>query len=139
MTDVLVRVHAGQSFEPRRTTANQLSVKFTPKPGVRLEVGRLDAVLSAVVSAWYPAAAAIRDSRLIGLTRGRGSRSIPVGYRTWIGIAATQLVHSRDGVLVVPEAEGALIVVPDGWDPHQVVAAVLDTLQENNITALPAG
>lgn len=95
-----------------------------------------DAVCSAVARAWAPATLALTDSAVRSLAR-RGNWKIGVGYRTWISSEVGAVSQVSAGLTTSEVAGGTMISAPDEWPAEHVVAAMMETLNSNELDEVP--
>lgn len=127
------RVIAGARSSGRRNPNNRLTVDVAEATPGAFTGALADAVITAAVTAWQPAAAAFRNDATIALA-GRGGWRIPVGHRVWI---AGSVESVADGISRTGLGDGVLLSAPDDWSPERVVPAMLATFAANALDQIP--
>ena len=100
-------------------------------------VGELwDASVHAAVMAFDPAFVTGQERAVLRMTR-RGRWKIPFGYRVWINDWVGKITTHAEGLTTERLGNGTLIRVPDTWPAQQVVDALTETFQTNNLDEVP--
>jgi hypothetical protein len=135
-TVVMVRMFVGSAISGRRKASNSLSVSFNlgPRP-----VEEVEAIMAAVVEHWQPSTAAARDTATASLSGGRGHFAPIIGQRTWLRDDLGTITVAPDGVHIGAVAGGTLLLADNGWQPQQVIDAMVKTLALNSITTISRG
>ena len=76
------------------------------------------------------------ERAVLRMTR-RGRWKIPFGYRVWINNWVGTIATHAEGVTTERLGNGTLIKVPDTWPAQQVVDALTETFQTNNLDEVP--
>jgi len=95
-----------------------------------------DASVHAAVMAFDPAFAVGQEMTILMMTR-RGRWKIPFGYRVWINDWVGTVTSHAEGLTTERLGNGTLIRVPDTWPAQQVVDALTETFQANNLDEVP--
>ena len=95
-----------------------------------------DASVHAAVMAFDPAFAVGQEMTILMMTR-RGRWKIPFGYRVWINDWVGTVTSHAEGLTTERLGNGTLIKVPDTWPAQQVVDALTETFQTNNLDEVP--
>ena len=95
-----------------------------------------DASVHAAVMAFDPAFVTGQERAVLRLTR-RGGWKISFGYRVWINDWVGAVTSHAEGLGVERLGNGTLIKVPDTWPAQQVVDALTETFQANNLDEVP--
>ena len=95
-----------------------------------------DASVHAAVMAFDPAFAVGQEMTILMMTR-RGRWKIPFGYRVWINDWVGTVTSHAEGLTTERLGNGTLIRVPDTWPAQQVVDALTETFQTNNLDEVP--
>ena len=95
-----------------------------------------DASVHAAVMAFDPAFVTGQERAILRMTR-RGRWKIPFGYRVWINDWVGTIATHAEGVTTERLGNGTLIKVPDTWPAQQVVDALTETFQANNLDEVP--
>ena len=95
-----------------------------------------DASVHAAVMAFDPAFVTGQEMTILMMTR-RGEWKIPFGYRVWINDWVGTVTSHAEGVTTERLGNGTLIRVPDTWPAQQVVDALTETFQANNLDEVP--
>ena len=95
-----------------------------------------DASVHAAVMAFDPAFAVGQERAVLRMTR-RGRWKIPFGYRVWINDWVGKITTHAEGLNTERLGNGTLIKVPDTWPAQQVVDALTETFQTNNLDEVP--
>ena len=127
-----------------RTGTNRLnkrvaSPRFTQKyyHSKHASAGELwDASVHAAVIAFDPAFVTGQERAVLRMTR-RGGWKISFGYRVWINDWVGTVTSHAEGVTTERLGNGTLIKVPDTWPAQQVVDALTETFQTNNLDEVP--
>ena len=112
---------------------------FTQKyyRSVHASAGELwDASVHAAVMAFDPAFVTGQERAVLRMTR-RGGWKISFGYRVWINDWVGAVTSHAEGLGVERLGNGTLIKVPDTWPAQQVVDALTETFQANNLDEVP--
>ena len=112
---------------------------FTQKyyRSVHASAGELwDASVHAAVMAFDPAFVTGQERAVLRMTR-RGGWKISFGYRVWINDWVGAITSHAEGLDVERLGNGTLIKVPDTWPAQQVVDALTETFQANNLDEVP--
>ena len=100
-------------------------------------VGELwDASVHAAVTAFDPAFAVGQEMTILMMTR-QDAWEIPFGYRVWINDWVGNVTSHAEGLTTERLGNGTLIRVPDDWPAQQVVDALTETFQANNLDEVP--
>ena len=91
-----------------------------------------DASVHAAVTAFDPAFAVGQEMTILMMTR-RGEWKISFGYRVWINDWVGKITTHAEGLTTERLGNGTLIRVPDTWPAQQVVDALTETFQTNNL------
>ena len=95
-----------------------------------------DASVHAAVTAFDPAFVTGQERAVLRMTR-RGRWKIPFGYRVWINDWVGTVTTHAEGLTTERLGNGTLIKVPDTWPAQQVVDALTETFQANNLDEVP--
>ena len=95
-----------------------------------------DASVHAAVMAFDPTFVTGQERAVLRMTR-RGGWKIPFGYRVWINDWVGTVTTHAEGVTTERLGNGTLIRVPDTWPAQQVVDALTETFQANNLDEVP--
>ena len=95
-----------------------------------------DASVHAAVMAFDPAFVTGQEMTILMMTR-RGEWKIPFGYRVWINDWVGKITTHAEGLTTERLGNGTLIKVPDTWPAQQVVDALTETFQTNNLDEVP--
>ena len=95
-----------------------------------------DASVHAAVMAFDPAFAVGQEMTVLMMTR-QDAWEIPFGYRVWINDWVGTVTSHAEGVTTERLGNGTLIKVPDTWPAQQVVDALTETFQTNNLDEVP--
>ena len=95
-----------------------------------------DASVHAAVMAFDPAFVTGQERAVLRMTR-RGRWKISFGYRVWINDWVGKITSHAEGVTTERLGNGTLIKVPDTWPAQQVVDALTETFQTNNLDEVP--
>ena len=95
-----------------------------------------DASVHAAVMAFDPAFVTGQERAILRMTR-RGRWKIPFGYRVWINDWVGKITTHAEGLTTERLGNGTLIKVPDTWPAQQVVDALTETFQTNNLDEVP--
>ena len=95
-----------------------------------------DASVHAAVMAFDPAFVTGQERAVLRMTR-RGGWKISFGYRVWINDWVGAVTSHAEGLDVERLGNGTLIKVPDTWPAQQVVDALTETFQTNNLDEVP--
>ena len=95
-----------------------------------------DASVHAAVMAFDPAFVTGQERAVLRMTR-RGRWKIPFGYRVWINDWVGTITTHAEGLTTERLGNGTLIKVPDTWPAQQVVDALTETFQTNNLDEVP--
>ena len=95
-----------------------------------------DASVHAAVTAFDPAFAVGQEMTILMMTR-RGRWKISFGYRVWINDWVGTIATHAEGLTTERLGNGTLIKVPDTWPAQQVVDALTETFQTNNLDEVP--
>ena len=95
-----------------------------------------DASIHAAVMAFDPAFVTGQERAVLRMTR-RGRWKIPFGYRVWINDWVGAISTHAEGLTTERLGNGTLIKVPDTWPAQQVVDALTETFQTNNLDEVP--
>ena len=95
-----------------------------------------DASVHAAVTAFDPAFAVGQERAVLRMTR-RGGWKISFGYRVWINDWVGKITTHAEGLTTERLGNGTLIKVPDTWPAQQVVDALTETFQTNNLDEVP--
>ena len=95
-----------------------------------------DASVHAAVTAFDPAFVTGQERAVLRMTR-RGRWKISFGYRVWINDWIGKITSHAEGVTTERLGNGTLIKVPDTWPAQQVVDALTETFQANNLDEVP--
>ena len=95
-----------------------------------------DASVHAAVTAFDPAFVTGQERAVLRMTR-RGGWKISFGYRVWINYWVGAITSHAEGLDVERLGNGTLIKVPDTWPAQQVVDALTETFQANNLDEVP--
>ena len=95
-----------------------------------------DASVHAAVMAFDPAFVTGQEMTILMMTR-RGEWKIPFGYRVWINDWVGTITSHAEGLTTERLGNGTLIKVPDTWPAQQVVDALTETFQTNNLDEVP--
>ena len=95
-----------------------------------------DASVHAAVMAFDPAFAVGQEMTILMMTR-RGGWKISFGYRVWINDWVGTITTHAEGLTTERLGNGTLIKVPDTWPAQQVVDALTETFQTNNLDEVP--
>ncbi len=95
-----------------------------------------DASVHAAVMAFDPAFVTGQEMTILMMTR-RGGWKISFGYRVWINDWVGKITSHAEGLTTERLGNGTLIKVPDTWPAQQVVDALTETFQTNNLDEVP--
>ena len=95
-----------------------------------------DASVHAAVMAFDPAFAVGQEMTILMMTR-QDAWEIPFGYRVWINDWVGTVTSHAEGLTAERLGNGTLIKVPDTWPAQQVVDALTETFQTNNLDEVP--
>ena len=95
-----------------------------------------DASVHAAVTAFDPAFAVGQEMTILMMTR-QDAWEIPFGYRVWINDWVGTITTHAEGLTTERLGNGTLIKVPDTWPAQQVVDALTETFQTNNLDEVP--
>ena len=95
-----------------------------------------DASVHAAVMAFDPAFVTCQERAVLRMTR-RGGWKISFGYRVWINDWVGTVTSHAEGLTTERLGNGTLIKVPDTWPAQQVVDALTETFQTNNLDEVP--
>ena len=95
-----------------------------------------DASVHAAVMAFDPAFAVGQEMTILMMTR-QDAWEIPFGYRVWINDWVGTITTHTEGLTTERLGNGTLIKVPDTWPAQQVVDALTETFQTNNLDEVP--
>ena len=95
-----------------------------------------DASVHAAVMAFDPAFAVGQEMTILMMTR-QDAWEIPFGYRVWINDWVGKITTHAEGLTTEHLGNGTLIKVPDTWPAQQVVDALTETFQANNLDEVP--
>ena len=95
-----------------------------------------DASVHAAVTAFDPAFVTGQEMTILMMTR-RGDWKISFGYRVWINDWVGNITTHAEGLTTKRLGNGTLIRVPDTWPAQQVVDALTETFQANNLDEIP--
>ena len=95
-----------------------------------------DASVHAAVMAFDPAFVTGQEMTILMMTR-RGGWKISFGYRVWINDWVGTVTTHAKGLTTKRLGNGTLIRVPDDWPAQQVVDALTETFQANNLDEIP--
>ena len=95
-----------------------------------------DASVHAAVTAFDPAFVTGQERAVLRMTR-RGGWKISFGYRVWINDWVGKITTHAEGLTTERLGNGTLIKVPDTWPAQQVVDALTETFQTNNLDEVP--
>ena len=95
-----------------------------------------DASVHAAVTAFDPAFVTGQERAVLRMTR-RGRWKISFGYRVWINDWVGTIATHAEGLTTERLGNGTLIRVPDTWPAQQVVDALTETFQANNLDEVP--
>ena len=95
-----------------------------------------DASVHAAVMAFDPAFVTGQEMTILMMTR-RGGWKISFGYRVWINDWIGKITSHAEGLTTERLGNGTLIKVPDTWPAQQVVDALTETFQANNLDEVP--
>ena len=95
-----------------------------------------DASVHAAVTAFDPAFAVGQEMTILMMTH-RGRWKISFGYRVWINDWVGTVTSHAEGLTTERLGNGTLIKVPDTWPAQQVVDALTETFQTNNLDEVP--
>ena len=95
-----------------------------------------DASVHAAVMAFDPVFAVGQEITILMMTR-QDAWEIPFGYRVWINDWVGKITTHAEGVTTERLGNGTLIRVPDTWPAQQVVDALTETFQANNLDEVP--
>ena len=95
-----------------------------------------DASVHAAITAFDPAFAVGQEMTILMMTR-RGEWKISFGYRVWINDWIGKITTHAEGLTTERLGNGTLIKVPDTWPAQQVVDALTETFQTNNLDEVP--
>ena len=95
-----------------------------------------DASVHAAVMAFDPAFAVGQEMTILMMTR-QDAWEIPFGYRVWINDWVGTVTTHAEGLTTERLGNGTLIKVPDTWPAQQVVDALTETFQTNNLDEVP--
>ena len=95
-----------------------------------------DASVHAAVMAFDPVFAVGQEITILMMTR-QDAWEIPFGYRVWINDWVGKITSHAEGLTTERLGNGTLIKVPDTWPAQQVVDALTETFQANNLDEVP--
>ena len=95
-----------------------------------------DASVHAAVMAFDPAFAVGQEMTILMMTR-QDAWEIPFGYRVWTNDWVGTVTTHAEGLTTERLGNGTLIKVPDTWPAQQVVDALTETFQANNLDEVP--
>ena len=95
-----------------------------------------DASVHTAVMAFDPAFVTGQERAVLRMTR-RGGWKISFGYRVWINDWVGNITTHAEGLTTERLGNGTLIKVPDTWPAQQVVDALTETFQTNNLDEVP--
>jgi len=95
-----------------------------------------DASVHAAITAFDPAFAVGQEMTILMMTR-QDAWEIPFGYRVWINDWVGTIATHAAGLTTERLGNGTLIRVPDTWPAQQVVDALTETFQANNLDEVP--
>ena len=95
-----------------------------------------DASVHAAVMAFDPVFAVGQEITILMMTR-QDAWEIPFGYRVWINDWVGTVTSHAEGLTAERLGNGTLIKVPDTWPAQQVVDALTETFQANNLDEVP--
>ena len=95
-----------------------------------------DASIHSAVMAFDPAFVTGQEMTILMMTR-RGGWKISFGYRVWINDRVGTITTHAEGLTTERLGNGTLIKVPDTWPAQQVVDALTETFQTNNLDEVP--
>ena len=128
-------VAAGEDQLFERIASPRLMQKYYRS--VHASAGELwDASVHAAVTAFDPAFVTGQERAVLRMTR-RGGWKISFGYRVWINDWVGAITSHAEGLDVERLGNGTLIKVPDTWPAQQVVDALTETFQANNLDEIP--
>ena len=137
-TDILntdFNVSAGEDQLFERIASPRLMQKYYRS--VHASAGELwDASVHAAVTAFDPAFVTGQERAVLRMTR-RGGWKISFGYRVWINDWVGNVTTHAEGLTTERLGNGTLIKVPDTWPAQQVVDALTETFQTNNLDEVP--
>ena len=137
-TDILntdFNVSAGEDQLFERIASPRLMQKYYRS--VHASAGELwDASVHAAVMAFDPAFVTGQERAVLRMTR-RGGWKISFGYRVWINDWVGNVTSHAEGLTTERLGNGTLIRVPDTWPAQQVVDALTETFQANNLDEVP--
>ena len=137
-TDILntdFNVSAGEYQLFERIASPRLMQKYYRS--VHASAGELwDASVHAAVTAFDPAFVTGQERAVLRMTR-RGGWKISFGYRVWINDWVGKITTHAKGLTTERLGNGTLIRVPDTWPAQQVVDALTETFQANNLDEVP--
>ena len=132
-TDFNVSAGEDQLFE--RIASPKFSQDFYRS--MHASAGELwDASVHAAVTAFDPAFVTGQEMTILMMTR-RGGWKISFGYRVWINDWVGNVTSHAEGLTTERLGNGTLIKVPDTWPAQQVVDALTETFQANNLDEIP--
>ena len=128
-------VAAGEDQLFERIASPRLMQKYYRS--VHASAGELwDASVHAAVTAFDPAFVTGQERAVLRMTR-RGGWKISFGYRVWINDWVGKITSHAEGLTTERLGNGTLIRVPDTWPAQQVVDALTETFQANNLDEIP--
>ena len=128
-------VAAGEDQLFERIASPRLMQKYYRS--VHASAGELwDASVHAAVTAFDPAFVTGQERAVLRMTR-RGGWKISFGYRVWINDWVGKITTHAKGLTTERLGNGTLIRVPDTWPAQQVVDALTETFQANNLDEIP--
>ena len=128
-------VSAGEDQLFERIASPKFSQDFYRS--VHASAGELwDASVHAAVIAFDPAFVTGQEMTILMMTR-RGGWKISFGYRVWINDWVGNVTSHAEGLTTERLGNGTLIRVPDTWPAQQVVDALTETFQANNLDEVP--
>ena len=137
-TDILntdFNVSAGEDQLFERIASPKFSQDFYRS--MHASAGELwDASVHAAVTAFDPAFVTGQEMTILMMTR-RGGWKISFGYRVWINDWVGKITTHAKGLTTERLGNGTLIKVPDTWPAQQVVDALTETFQTNNLDEVP--
>ena len=92
-----------------------------------------DASVHAAVIAFDPAFVTGQERAVLRMTGWK----ISFGYRVWINDWVGKITSHAEGLTTERLGNGTLIKVPDTWPAQQVVDALTETFQTNNLDEVP--
>lgn len=129
-------IAAGAQTPGRRNPNNRMVLNITDVRDSALAPEMVDALLQSAVTAWAPAAVALRNDAIVDVAQ-RGGWSIPVGYRIWISDAVGAVHGAANGLASQPFEGGTYLAAPDAWPADQAVTALLRTFESSGLDKIP--